>query len=244
LERKAKKRAKKATSPKKGRSSRKESLDAKRARTIQVLDRLETEYPNATIALDFTNPLELLVATILAAQARDTLVNSVTAKLFQKYKTAADWANAPEAVLREELKPTGFFNQKTKAVQAACRELVARYGGEVPDDLSALTTLPGVGRKTANVVLGNAFHHPDRVAVDTHVKRLAERFGFSGETDPDKIEPDLEALWPAERRTHSCHLLQFHGRRVCLAPIPRCDACVVSELCPSAFTFEKKGKKR
>jgi endonuclease III len=203
-------------------------------RAVRVLDRLRDEYPNAKIALDFTNPLELLIATILAAQARDTLINQVTAKLFQKYRTAADWANADTAVLLDELKSTGFFNQKTKAVQAVCRALIERHGGEVPDDIDALTALPGVGRKTANVVLGNAFSHPDRVAVDTHVKRLAFRLGFTRETDPDKIERDLEKVWPAERRTSSCHLLQFHGRRICVGQRPRCDACCVTELCPKA----------
>ncbi len=221
-----------------------ETSEARAARAVLILDRLEREYPNAGIALHFTNPLELLVATILAAQARDTLINSVTEKLFPKYRTAQDWASAPTETLLAELKPTGFYNQKTKAVQDATRALVERHGGEVPRDIEALTNLPGVGRKTANVVLGNAFGLPDRVAVDTHVKRLAERLGLTKEKDPDKIESDLEKVWPAERRTRSCHLLQFLGRRVCVSQKPKCDACVVNDLCPSAFTFEGKTKKK
>lgn len=214
-----------------------------RAHALAVLDALEKEYPNARCALDFSNPLELLVATILAAQARDSLINQVTRGLFPKYRAAADWANAPTEVLLEELKSTGFFNQKTKAVQAATRAIVEKHGGEVPEDIDALTELPGVGRKTANVVLGNAFGHPDRVAVDTHVKRLSGRLGFTKSEDPEVIEQDLEKLWPAERRTRSCHLLQFHGRRTCLSR-PRCDSCVVAELCPSAFRFPHFEKKK
>lgn len=215
-------------------------MDRKTALTI--LDRLDAEYPNAKCALDFKTPLELLIATILAAQARDTHINTITAKFFPKYRTARDWATADEAVLLEELRPTGFFNSKTKSVLGATRALVERHGGEVPEDMDALTALPGVGRKTANVVLGNAFGHPDRVAVDTHVRRLAERLGFTRSEDPEQIEKDLEALWPAERRTHLCHVLQFHGRRICVGARPKCDACVVNDLCPSAFTFEKTKK--
>ncbi len=215
----------------------------KNEKALAILDKLDAEYPNATIALDFTNPLELLIATILAAQARDSHINTITAKLFKKYKTAADWATADEAVLTEELKPTGFFNSKTKSVLGATRALVANHGGRVPEDMDALVALPGVGRKTANVVLGNAFHHPDKVAVDTHVRRLSQRLGFTKKDDPDEIEQDLLALWPAERRTHLCHVLQFHGRRICPNTNPKCEACVVNELCPAAFTFEKDARK-
>jgi endonuclease-3 len=220
-----------------------ESLAARAGRAVQVLDRLEAEYPNAKIALDFTTPLELLIATILAAQARDSHINTVTPALFKKYRTAADWANAPLETLRTELRSTGTFNQKAKSVHEATQGLVDHHGGEVPDDLDALTQLHGVGRKTANVVIGNAFGHPDRVAVDTHVKRLSQRLRFTRNDDPDKIEADLEKIWPAPRRTRACHLLQFHGRRICDAKNPKCDACVVSDHCPSAFTFGKKPKK-
>jgi endonuclease-3 len=214
----------------------------KKEKALAILDRLDQEYPNAGIALHFSTPLELLIATILAAQARDTHINTITAKLFPKYRIARDWATAPEAVLLKELKPTGFFNSKTKAVQGATRALVERHGGQVPEDMSALVALPGVGRKTANVVLGNAFHHPDRIAVDTHVKRLSQRLGFTKNDDPDEIEKDLEKLWPEERRTHLCHVLQFHGRRICVGSKPKCEACVVNDLCPSAFTFGEKKK--
>jgi len=212
----------------------------KTEKALAILDRLDAEYPNATIALDFTNPLELLIATILAAQARDTHINTITKKLFAKYRTAHDWATADEAVLTEELRPTGFFNSKTKSVLGATRALVAEHGGAVPEDMDALVALPGVGRKTANVVLGNAFGHPDRIAVDTHVRRLSQRLGFTKADDPDEIEKDLEKVFPKERATHLCHVLQFHGRRICVGSNPKCEACVVNDLCPSAFTFEKK----
>lgn len=214
----------------------------KKEKALAILDRLDREYPNATIALDFTNPLELLIATILAAQARDSHINTITAKLFKKYRTARDWAEAPTDVLLAELKPTGFFNSKTKSVQGATRALVERHGGVVPEDMDALVALPGVGRKTANVVLGNAFGHTDRVAVDTHVRRLSQRLGFTKSDDPDEIEKDLERLWPERRRTHLCHVLQFHGRRICVGAKPKCEACVVNDLCPSAFTFEHNEK--
>ncbi len=210
--------------------------EAAALRAVEVLDHLEAAHPDAKCALDFGSPLELLVATILAAQAQDKHINTLTPALFRRYPTAAAWASAPPEQVREDLRPTGFFNQKAKAVQATCQALVERHGGAVPEDLDALVALPGVGRKTANVVLGNAFGHPDRVAVDTHVQRLAKLLGFTRHDDPVKIEADLAALWPAARRTRGCHLLQFHGRRVCVARRPRCDACPVAPLCPSAHS--------
>lgn len=213
-----------------------------RRRTLEVLDRLERAYPDARCALDFDTPLQLLIATILAAQAQDKHINTVTPGLFEKYRTAADWAEAPLDQLEVDLKPTGFFRNKAKAVKATCQALVERHGGAVPEDLDALVALPGVGRKTANVVLGNAFGHPDRVATDTHVLRLSARLGFTEETDAAKVEADLEARWPAPRRTRACHLLQFHGRQVCVARRPRCDACPVNDLCPSAFRVEAEAK--
>jgi endonuclease-3 len=176
------------------------------------------------------------VATILAAQARDEKINQLTPALFQRYPDARAFAEAPLPLLAEELKPTGYYNQKARAVQGACRALLERHGGEVPDDLDALVGLPGVGRKTANVVLGNAFAHPDRVAVDTHVKRVSARLGLSRAEDPADVEAELERLIPPARRTRACHLMQFHGRRVCLARSPRCDACPLAPLCPSAGT--------
>jgi endonuclease-3 len=203
----------------------------------RVLDALERAYPDARCALDFETPLQLLIATILAAQAQDKHINTLTPDLFFKYPTARAWAEAPLEQLEHDLRPTGFFRNKAKAVKGCCAALVERHGGKVPADLDALVALPGVGRKTANVVLGNAFGQPDRVATDTHVLRLAARLGFTDRTDPEDVERDLEALWPAERRTRACHLLQFHGRQVCLARAPRCATCPVQELCPSAFTF-------
>lgn len=211
---------------------------AERRRTLEVLERLEAAYPDARCALDFRTPLELLIATILAAQAQDKHINTVTPGLFAKYHDARAWAEAPIEQLEEDLRPTGFFRNKAKAVKATCRALVERHGGRVPEDLDALVALPGVGRKTANVVLGNAFGQRDRVATDTHVLRLSARLGFTEHTDPEKVEADLEARWPEDRRTRACHLLQFHGRQVCVARKPRCAACPVSALCPAAFSFE------
>jgi endonuclease-3 len=226
---------------------------AERRRIIEVLDRLERAYPDARCALDFQTPLQLLIATILAAQAQDKHINTVTPHLFAKYPTARDWALAPLEQLEVDLKPTGFFRNKAKAVRGACQTLVERHGGKVPEDLEALVELPGVGRKTANVVLGNAFHHPDRVATDTHVLRLSHRLGFTASEDPQEVERDLEARWPAPRRTRACHLLQFHGRARCLARRPKCAECPVNDLCPSAFVVDaqveaekppKQGKKK
>jgi endonuclease-3 len=212
-----------------------------RAQAVRVLDLLEKSYPDAKCALDYRTPLELLVATILAAQHRDDHINVVTPGLFAKYPTARAWAEADPEQVRQDLKPTGFFNQKAKSVQGACAALVADHGGEVPDDLDALVKLHGVGRKTANVVLGNAFAHPDRVATDTHVLRVAKRLGWTASDDPVKVERDLEALWPAPRRTRACHLLQFHGRAVCQARTPRCQECPIAPLCPSADTAAPLG---
>ena len=202
----------------------------------ELLDLLEAAHPDAKLALDWRTPLELLLATILAAQARDERINQLTPELFRRYPDARAFAEAPLPRLAEELRPTGYFNQKARAVQGACRALLERHGGQVPDDLEALVALPGVGRKTANVVLGNAFGHPDRVAVDTHVKRVSRRLGLTRSEDPDQIEADLERLLPPARRTRACHLMQFHGRRVCHARRPGCDACPLAPLCPSAGT--------
>lgn len=215
---------------------------ADRAGAVRVLDLLEETHPDAKCALDFRTPLELLIATILAAQHRDDHINVVTPGLFAKYPTARAWAEADPEQVKVDLKPTGFFNQKAKSVQGACAALVASHGGEVPDDLDALVALPGVGRKTANVVLGNALGHRDRVATDTHVLRLSKRLGWTRSDDPEQVERDLEALWPAERRTRACHLLQFHGRRICVARAPRCQECPLAPLCPSADTAAPPAK--
>ena len=193
--------------------------------------RLEKAHPDARIALNFSSPLELLVSLILAAQCTDERVNEVTRSLFRKYRTAGDYASALQEVLEAEVKSTGFFRNKAKAIRTCCMELVERFRGEVPDRIEDLITLPGVGRKTANIVLGNAFGEP-AIGVDTHVKRLAGRMGFSRQSDPDRIEEDLCRVVPRERWIRFCHLLQFHGRRVCVARGPKCGICTVEDLCP------------
>ena len=211
------------------------------ARAPEVIRLLKEEYPEARIALVFSNPLECLVATMLSAQATDKKVNEVTqGYLFQKYRTPEDYVTVPEAELAQDLKPTGFFNQKTRAVRGACRMIVEEFGGRVPDTLADLVKLPGVARKTANIVLGNAYpekaaRDPDvGVAVDTHVRRVSERLGFTTQKDPPKIERDLMEVVPREDWFLFSYLLIEHGRAVCKAPTPRCEVCVVNHLCPSS----------
>jgi endonuclease-3 len=208
-----------------------ESPDARRARARALIRQLERAYPDATIALRFRTPLELLVATILAAQCTDERVNQVTASLFRKYRTAADYAAADPATFEREIRPTGFFRAKTRSVLGMARALVERHGGQVPRTLEALTALPGVGRKTANVVLGNAFGIPG-IAVDTHVFRVTQRLGLAKGDDPDAIEAQLAEVIPRAKWTRFCHLVQAHGRRVCRARTPACPACPVRALCP------------
>jgi endonuclease-3 len=196
-----------------------------------VLRRLERAYPGATIALHFRTPLDLLVATILAAQCTDERVNQVTASLFERYRTAADYARARPSTFEREIRSTGFFRAKTRAVLGMARALVERHGGAVPGSLDALTALPGVGRKTANVVLGNAFGIPG-IAVDTHVFRVSQRLGLARGDAPDRIEAQLAEILPRSAWTRFCHLVQAHGRQVCRARSPACPACPVSTLCP------------
>jgi endonuclease-3 len=203
-------------------------------RMLPVIDRLKTQYPDARCALDHGNPLELLVATILSAQCTDARVNMVTKDLFQHYHTADDYANADPARLEEQIRSTGFFRNKTKSIIGMAQGLVERHGGEVPDTMEALVRLPGVGRKTANVVLGNAFGKNDGVVVDTHVQRLSGRLGFTRHRDPVKIEQDLMQLVPREEWTLFSHLLILHGRAICDARKPACEICPVRTLCPSA----------
>jgi endonuclease-3 len=171
------------------------------------------------------------VALILAAQARDELVNSVTANVFPRYRSAADWAGAEPEELHAQLGKINFYRKKAAAIQKACQTLVERFGGEVPSNLEDLLTLPGVGRKTANIILGNAFGQ-DAIGVDTHVARLSQRLGLTQNEDPDKIEADLAQVIPIRNSVKFCHLLQFHGRRVCVAKKPNCPGCSVNELCP------------
>jgi endonuclease-3 len=215
-------------------AARRESRRAKRERTIEILSRLKTAYPNTRLALDFRTPLELLVATILAAQCTDKKINEVTPELFRRLPTASDLGEASLELLEELVKSTGFFRNKAKAVKALGQALVADHGGQVPETMEELTALPGVGRKTANVVLGNAFGKPEGVATDTHVQRLSKRLGLTAETEPEKIERDLGELVPREDWTRAAHLLQDHGRAICQAKKPMCGQCGVNEICPSA----------
>ena len=210
----------------------KETFDAKKTRAAAVLRGLKRAYPEAHCALDFRSPLELLVATILSAQCTDVRVNMVTPHLFAKYKTAADYARSPAGVLEKEIRSTGFFNSKAKSIRAAGAAIAAEHGGKVPDEMETLVALPGVGRKTANVVLGNAFGKDEGFVVDTHVGRLARRLGFTRQTDPVKVEIDLNALVPKGRRTMGAHLQISHGRTICAARKPLCDRCPVAGLCP------------
>ncbi len=196
-----------------------------------MIGALKRAYPDARLALDFSTPLELLVALILAAQCTDAKVNEVTPALFARFRTARDFAEAPQDELERWVRPTGFYRQKAKAIRACCRQLVEQHGGEVPRTLDALLELPGVGRKTANILLGNAYGVPG-IGVDTHVARLADRLGLSTHTDPDKIEADLVAIVPTAEQIRFCHLMQFHGRRTCTARKPQCPDCVLLKLCP------------
>lgn len=196
-----------------------------------ILPRLEKAHPDAKLDLDFTNPLELLIALILAAQARDDLVNKVTVELFKRNRTAADYAKTPLDALEKQIGKINFYRNKAKSIHNCCQQLVERFGGKVPNSLADLVSLPGVGRKTANIVLGNAFGQ-DTIGVDTHVMRLSQRLGCTKKTDPDKIEADLMAIVPEKKRVRFCHLMQYHGRRVCFARKPRCPECTIRTLCP------------
>ncbi len=204
------------------------------ARVSRIIEALEHTYPDAHCELNFSNPLELLIATILSAQCTDKRVNLVTACLFQKYKTAADYAAAPLPALEEAIKSTGFFRNKAKNIQACCQALVERHGGQVPRDMDQLVHLAGVGRKTANVVLGNAFNLNVGVVVDTHVARLSHRLALTQEDSPEKIEQALMKLVPAPQWTLFSHWLIWHGRRRCEARKPDCAECEIRDLCPSA----------
>ena len=214
--------------------ARRESRKARRERAGEILARLRREYPRTRLALDFQSPLQLLMATVLAAQCTDQKVNEVTPPLFRRYPAARDFARADLAELEEMVRQTGFFRNKAKALKSLGMTLVAEHGGEVPDTLESLVALPGVGRKTANVVLGNAFGRNEGIAVDTHVQRLSRRLFLTEEEDPEKIERDLVALLPREEWTRFALLLQDHGRKVCKARKPECAACPVADLCPSA----------
>jgi len=208
-----------------------EAREATTARVRLIIRHLERAYPDARIALDFTTPLELLAATILAAQCTDERVNKVTRSLFRKYRTAQDYAGADPAVLEEEIRSTGFYRAKTRSLIGMGRALVERHAGVVPREREALTELPGVGLKTANVLRGNAFGEP-AIAVDTHVFRIAQRLGLARADDPDRIHDQLIEVVPRAAWTRFCHLIQAHGRRTCTTLKPVCPACPVRAQCP------------
>jgi len=206
----------------------KKQSDQKRVR--EIIKILSKEIPDSKIALTFSNPLELLVATILSAQCTDIKVNQVTEDLFKKYRSVEDYAEANSTKLEEEIRPTGFYRNKAKSIQKCCQDLVKRFWGEVPKTLEELVTLPGVGRKTANVILGNAFGIPG-IAVDTHVHRVSQRIGLTKKDDPVKIEFDLMEIVLKEEWTHFSNLLIWHGRRTCVARKPLCGICSIRKLC-------------
>jgi endonuclease-3 len=200
----------------------------------EVVTRLKAEYPDARTELDWKNPLELLVATMLSAQTTDVQVNRVTQSLFAKYRTAEDYAHADPSELEEDIRPTGFYRNKARSLRNMADALVEEHGGEVPSTMQELVALPGVGRKTANVVLGNAFGVDEGIVVDTHVRRVSGRLGLTENKDPVKIEQDLMKVVPEEDWTVFSHLLILHGRRTCKARKPDCPNCVLNDICPSA----------
>jgi len=203
----------------------------RKARARKIIRLLERAYPDARIALTFSDPLELLVATILSAQCTDERVNQVTPALFKKYRTAAEWARLTPPTLEPQIRSTGFYRAKARSIIGMANALVAEHGGEVPRDRAALTALPGVGLKTANVLLGNAFDEP-AIAVDTHVFRVSQRLGLAKSDDPDVIHDQLTEVLPKASWTRTTHLIQAHGRRTCVARAPRCPVCPVRALCP------------
>jgi endonuclease-3 len=207
----------------------------RKARARKIIARLKREYPDATCALHHSNALELVVATILSAQCTDVRVNMVTPQLFAKYRTAAAYAAADPRVLEQEIQSTGFFRNKTKSIIGMAQALVERHGGEVPQTMEELTDLPGVGRKTANVILGTWFKKNEGVVVDTHVHRLTKLLGLTRLDDPVKIEQELMQIVPRDDWTWFSHTLILHGRAVCIARRPKCAECVINRLCPSSL---------
>lgn len=232
--RKAAKNRKPAPNPVQAAKFARESIAAKKKRVLEILKRLHKEYPDAKCSLTFRNPYQLLVATILSAQCTDERVNMVTPALFKRFPKPGDMADARPEELEEMIKSTGFFRNKTKSLLGMSNAVVERHGGKIPDEMDALVDLPGVGRKTANVVLGNAFDKAEGVVVDTHVTRLSQRLGLTEQTDAVKIELDLMELVPRAEWTIISHLFIYHGRAVCKAPTPLCEACVLNDICPSS----------
>ncbi len=211
---------------------KRESVEEVKSRAKKIYQTLNKLYPHAYCELDFKNPLQLLVATILAAQCTDKRVNMVTPALFKKYKTAKDFANAKDSELEALIKSTGFYKNKTKSIKRMAQKVVEEYNGKIPNKMEELITLPGVGRKTANVILGNAYGLPG-ITVDTHFTRLSKRFGWTNETDPVKIEFAVQKIFPDKYWTHLSQLVVWHGRRRCHARKPACGACPVAKFCPS-----------
>jgi endonuclease-3 len=209
-----------------------ESLAARMSRAREIVRRLKREYPQARCWLDFRNPFELFVATVLSAQCTDERVNAVTKDLFRKYKGPADYAQAPPGELERDIRPTGFFNNKARSLRRAAVVLQKEFGGKLPESEEDLLTLPGVGRKTANVIRGNAFGRIAGMVVDTHVGRLSRRLGLTKETDPVKVEMAMNALVPGKERAALAHRLIQHGRRVCTSRRAFCDRCILADLCP------------
>ncbi len=208
-------------------------------RNQEILARLRKNYPDAKIKLKFKTPFELLVATILSAQCTDDRVNIVTEKLFKKYKKPEDYLKVKNEELEKDIYSTGFYKQKAKSIKACCQVLVEKYGGKVPSNIEELTKIPGVGRKTASVVVGNAYGIP-AIAVDTHVKRLSNIFHFVKEKNPDKIEEQLKKIIPEDEWIVTSHRIATHGRLVCLAKNPKCEICFLNDICPSAFKVKKE----
>ncbi|MGI8640150.1 MAG: endonuclease III [Pyrinomonadaceae bacterium] len=210
-------------------------ISDKKKRTAAIIKRLKNEYPNAHCALVHSNAFELLVATILSAQCTDVRVNLVTANLFRKYRQPPDYLKVSPEELEQDIRSTGFFRNKAKNIQAACEKIIENFGGEIPNTMNELLTLNGVARKTANVVLGNAFGIASGVVVDTHVSRLSQRLGLTEETTPEKIEIDLAELVPKKDWIMFPHWLISHGRAICQARKPKCAECVLEDLCPSSL---------
>ena len=203
----------------------------RKKRVSKIVRVLRKTYPDARLALDFETALDLLISLILAAQCTDERVNRVTADLFRKYRQAKDWAGLDRTLLEEEIRSTGFYRNKAKSIQGCTQALIERFNGEVPGELDDLLSLPGVGRKTANIVIGNAFGRP-AIGVDTHVGRLARRLGLSREKDPDKVEASLVEVVSRQSQVAFCHLIQLHGRAICVSRKPKCDDCVIEKDCP------------
>jgi endonuclease-3 len=213
---------------------KRESKAAKRERTLEIIRRLKEQYPDAKTSLNFENPYQLIVATILSAQCTDERVNMTTPALFKRYPSAQALADARTGDVEEMIKSTGFFRNKTKSLLGMANAVVTDHGGEIPKTMAGLVKLPGVGRKTANVVLGNAFGIDEGIVVDTHVARVSKRLGLTSNTDPEKIEQDLIELVPRADWTIFAHLCIYHGRAICKAPTPRCDECPLADICPTA----------